>query len=262
MFFSQNLISTWPAFVRKVRGCQEKLLIRLDEFPDSILVTGCQRSGGTMLARTINRSEGMINYRFGKDDELDAALILSGKVSHMPHGRYCFQTTYLNECYPEYFEHPGHRIVWLLRNPYSVVYSMVYHWKNFALNEVFLTCGYDQMDHVDRVRYQRFGIFGIPRIRRAAYAFNGKVRQLFELRRSYPTGQLAVLEYDQLICDKARLLPRVYEFIGLPYKEEYVAPINQLSLSKKDNLNPDERRLVETICMSVYESALRELTIK
>ena len=238
------------------------LLIRLDDFADSILVTGCQRSGGTMLARMITKSEGMINYRFGKDDELDAALILSGVVPHMPHGRYCFQTTYLNECYPEYFEHPVHRIVWSLRNPHSVIYSMIYNWKNFALNEVFLTCGYSQMDHVDRVRFQRFGIFGIPRIRRAAYAFNGKVRQLFELRRGYPADQVAVLEYDQLIHEKARLLPKLYEFIGLPYKQEYAAPINQLSLSKKDKLNPEEKQLIELVCMPVYESALRELTIK
>jgi hypothetical protein len=51
----------------------------------------------------------MTQYYFGSDNELDAALILSGRVAHEPQGRYCFQTTYLNECYSEYFEHrDGH----------------------------------------------------------------------------------------------------------------------------------------------------------
>jgi ligand-binding sensor domain-containing protein len=44
------------------------------------------------------------NYWFGRDDELDAALILSGHVDHQQNGRYCFQTTYINECFREYFE--------------------------------------------------------------------------------------------------------------------------------------------------------------
>ncbi len=118
------------------------LLHRIDEFPDSVLVTGCQRSGTTALARAINASPAMVDYRFGRDDELDAAQILAGRVDHVPRGRYCFQTTYLNQCYGEYLEHRSpQRIVWVLRNPYSVVYSMVYNWGRFAFNELFAACG-------------------------------------------------------------------------------------------------------------------------
>jgi len=98
-------IITWKKFAPEVRpgGCN--LLARLDEFPNSILVSGCQRSGTTMLLRLITQSEGMVNYWFGRDDELDAALILSGFEPHTPHGRYSFQTTYLNECAHEYYDH-------------------------------------------------------------------------------------------------------------------------------------------------------------
>lgn len=262
LFSNKKIPSAWKSFAKRVRGTQEKLLTRLDEFPDSVLVTGCQRSGGTMLARVITKSEGMVNYWFGDDDELDAALVLSGHAPEKPRGRYCFQTTYLNERYPEYFEHPGHRIVWSLRNPHSVAYSMVYNWADFALNELFLTCGYSQMDHVDRIRFQRFGVFGIPRIRRAAYAYNGKVKQLFELRKGYPEGRLAVLEYDQLVREKTRLLPDLYNFIGLPYKDSYADPISERSLKKKDKLNPDEARLLDDVCMPVYQAALDILTVK
>lgn len=263
MIFSKNkLPDTWPAFARRVRGGQEKLLPRLDDYPDSVLVTGCQRSGGTMLARVITRSQGMVNYWFGKDDELDAALVLSGWAKEPCRGRYCFQTTYLNECYPEYFEHPGHRIIWSLRNPHSVVYSMVYNWKNFALDELFLTCGYGEMDHADRIRFQRFGLLGIPRLRRAAYAYNGKVGQLFALKRGYPADRLAVLEYDQLVREKTRLLPDLYQFIGLPYQSQYADPISPRSLNKKDGLKAGEARVVDEICMPVYRAALDALTLK
>ena len=77
-------IKTWRRFAREVRpkGC--RLLSRLERFPKSVLVTGCQRSGTTMLSRIITQSEGMTNYWFGKDDELDAALILSGEVEYDP----------------------------------------------------------------------------------------------------------------------------------------------------------------------------------
>ncbi|MEW5788594.1 MAG: hypothetical protein AB1899_12150 [Pseudomonadota bacterium] len=253
---------TWQAFARRVRGTQEKLLTRLDDYPDSVLVTGCQRSGGTMLARVLTGSEGMVNYWFGDDDELDAALVLAGTVPEPPRGRYCFQTTYLNERYREYFEHPGQRIVWSLRNPHSVVYSMVYNWKDFALNELFLACGYAEMDHVDRIRFQRFGLLGIPRIRRAAYAYNGKVKQVFELRQHYHPDRLTILEYDQLVREKTRLLPELYARIGLAYQDRYADPISERSLKKKDKLKPAESKLLDAVCMPVYEAARAILTLK
>ena len=229
---------------------------RLAEFPDSVLVTGCQRSGGTMLSRLITNSAGMVSYCSGGDCELDAALLLSGQLPHEPRGRYCFQTTYLNERFSEYFEHPEHYVIWLLRNPHSVVYSMVYNWKRFALNELFLQCGYAEMDYRDRVRFQRFGLLGIPPLRRAAYSFNGKVSQLFKLREGYTEERLIVLEYDHLIQEKERVLPTLYERIHLEYDAKYATPISERSLSKKNCLRDKERELVNTLCMPIYNTAL------
>ncbi|WIM06121.1 MAG: sulfotransferase [Candidatus Nitricoxidivorans perseverans] len=253
--------SPWPEFAYQVRGTQEKLLIRLDDFPDSVLVTGCQRSGTTMLARIITQSDGMADYWFSHDDEHDAASILAGRVPHAPKGRYCFQTTYLNERYPEYAEHPGHYLVWVLRNPASVVHSMLYNWKDFALNELFLACGYNWMDHADRVRFLRSGLAGIPRIRRAAYAYNGKVSQLAEVKRNYPSERMVILEYDELVREKEVLLPRLYERIALRYRPEYAASIRAGSLKNKDGLSQDEARQVEAICTPAYQNVLPQLTL-
>lgn len=251
-----EVIKSWKSFSKNIRGTQECLLGHLDEFPDSVLVTGCQRSGGTMLSRVITNSAGMVNYCSDGDDELDAALLLSGQVPHKPRGRYCFQTTYLNERFSEYFEHPAHYIVWLLRNPHSVVYSMVYNWNRFALNELFLQCGYAEMGYRDRVRFQRFGIFGIPPLRRAAYSYNGKVSQLLKLRDGYAKDRLIVLEYDNLIRAKERLLPTLYERIHLAYDSEYTASISKRSLNKKGRLRDREKELIDAVCMPTYNAAL------
>ena len=40
-----------------------------------------------------------------------------------PAGRFCFQTTYLNNHVFEYFEHDHYQLIWVLRNPFSVVVS-------------------------------------------------------------------------------------------------------------------------------------------
>lgn len=251
--FSNHEITTWRKFAHEVRGKQSRLLTRLGDFKNSILVTGCQRSGSTMLSQIITQSDGIVNYKFGKDSELDAALILSGRIPQSNLGRYCFQTTYLNECYHEYFDHPENHIIWVIRNPYSVVYSMLYNWKDFALNELFIQCGYAHMDCRDRIRFQRFGMFGIPRIRRAAYAYKGKISQLCELRYGHSEKLFSVVEYDDLICNKMRIFPLIYDRIGLIYREEYTNSIRKESLSKKDKLSYQERSSIDDICMQVYQ---------
>jgi hypothetical protein len=251
-----NYPTNWQSFARDVRGKQEKLLVRLSEFRNSILVTGCQRSGGTMLSRIFTNSEGMNNYWFGKDDELDAALILSGAVPHTIRGRYCFQTTYLNERWNEYFEHQQrYKMIWCLRNPYSVVYSMVYNWKNFALNELFLSCGFTYMNHEDRVRFQRFGLWGIPRIRRGSYAYAGKVSQLFSLQKGLPSGVLNVVEYDDLVRNKNNILPWLYDRVSVEFRNSDINSISERSLGKKERLSDAERKQVDASCADIFERA-------
>ncbi len=205
-----------------------------------------------MLTRVITNSDGMVKYKSAEDEELDAALILSGRVSPEASGRYCFQTSYLNERYREYFEHPDHSIIWLLRNPFSVVCSMIYNWKRFALNELFLQCGYEHMDFRDRVRFQRFGLLGIPPIRRATYAYNGKISQVFQLIKHYPSDRLNILDYDDLILEKNRLLPILYERINLSYRPEYALSISKSSLQKKNHLKEAEKQLIDDVCIPMY----------
>lgn len=249
-------IKTWRQFAKNVRprGCN--LLKCLDDFPDSILVTGCQRSGTTILSRVLTHSDGMVNYWFGKDDELDAALILSGEVGQAPKGRYCFQTTYLNECYREYFDHHcGFRIIWVLRNPYSVVYSLMYHWRRWTLNELFDNCGAHLLDAQMVKRYRRFGAISIPKVLKACLSYNGKVSQVFDLMEHLAKDSIMVIEYDDLVMDREKQLKKIYSFIDLPYHERYGEIIHQKSTKKKNLLSKKEQDIVRSLCVPVYENA-------
>jgi hypothetical protein len=260
LYNSNCKIKTWRRFAAQVRSKGCGLLGCLDQFPDSILVTGCQRSGTTILSRIITQSDGMTDYWEGKDDELDAALILSGQKQSPGKGRYCFQTTYLNECYREYFEHNGgYRVIWVLRNPFSVVYSMLYHWGRFAFNELFQVCGAELLDDAMAKRYSRIGRFAVPRILRACLAFNGKVSQLFELKKHLPDNAMIVIEYDDLVQDTEHVLPRIYSFIELPYKLQYGQKIHKKSTRKKKRLSQKEDDFVQQFCMPVYERAKKLL---
>ena len=255
-------VRTWRQFARMVRSRGCSLLSRLDDFPNSILVTGCQRSGTTMLSRIFTRSHGMVNYWFGSDDELDAALILAGVVQHTPRGRYCFQTTYLNECVHEYFTHDtGHKMVWVLRHPFAVVRSMLHNWGGFALNELFSACGSHLLDEKSRKFYDWFGVWGVSRVRRACLAYCGKVSQLFQLNGRLRHNHIIVVDYEGMVKDKERVLPELYRFIDLPYQARYADMIHGRSLGKHSSLSERERALVESLCMPTYEAARKLVSL-
>jgi len=248
-------VTTWQRFDDVVGASQQHLLERLSDFPDSVLVTGCQRSGTTMLSRVIQASDQMTSYCFGPDDELDAALLLSGYVEHAPQGRYCFQTTYLNERYGEYFEHPAdNKIIWVLRNPAAVVRSMLGNWEDSALTRVFESCGAPHADRFDGLAYRLFGTGGVSRERQACWSYYGKLRQLFELKRRRPENTLLVIDYDDLVLQPSRTLRTVFDFIAVPWLERYAAPIHQRSV--RPALPPRNRPgAAWGRCLAIYEES-------
>ncbi|MGH8222484.1 MAG: hypothetical protein ACREQZ_05875, partial [Woeseiaceae bacterium] len=139
---SSRRIRSWQRFNKRIAVGGRSLLRELPRFPGAVLVAGCQRSGTTVLTRVIAGAEGFCTFRITKDDELDAALILAGEERFLPTARVCFQTTYLNDSFREYIgTQADFKLIWVIRNPFSVVYSMVYHWKTFALEDLYSRCG-------------------------------------------------------------------------------------------------------------------------
>jgi len=250
-----DTVMSWQEF-RKITSDNCKLLQRLDEFPDSILVTGCQRSGTTMLSRIITQSEGMVSYYFGPDDELDAALILSGLVEHTPQGGYCFQTAYVEQCYHEYYEHTGgHKIVWVLRNPYSTIYSLLYNWAPQSLDNMFRSFIVPSLTGSDKFVYKFLGIRGISRVKQAAFIYNRKITQLLEIIPTLGVNRMAIIDYDELVMNRPILLPKIYKFIDLEYNHTYADKIHSKSLKKSSDLSQKETAVIEKLCQPLYAQA-------
>jgi hypothetical protein len=242
-----------------VDGC--KLLEKLDNFPNSILVAGCQRSGTTAVSRLITESEGMTKFWFGKDDELDAALILAGRVQHNNKGRYCFQTTYLDNNYYEYLDHNGYKLIWVIRNPFSVIYSMLSNWKIAALNRLFKNCGSQLLESREKEKYRKYGILSISKIKRACLSYNAKVSQVFDLKKSLNYDALLIIDYDDLVQNKNELLPFVYNFLNLDYQDKYAMRLNSHSIGKA-NFSKESWDYIESTCLPVYKEAKKLLTVQ
>lgn len=259
-------VTTWPQFGKKIRKTDHKLLGSLSHFVDPILITGCQRSGTTILTEVLLQTSQIIDYRSRLDSELQGALILCGEQPIPTTGRYCFQTTFLNEKYYEYWEHHGRfKMIFLIRNPFSVVYSMCYHWKrktqfyNFALNELFDSCGMQMLNEKEKKRYDLLGKFTIPQIRKACLAYVGKTSQVFEIKEKLKDN-VVIIDYDDLIHKKILVLPFVFDFANVPFLESYLNFIHSQGIKRADKLSHAEREAVQLTCWNLYER-VRELAV-
>lgn len=253
---------TWQKFIRGPRLDNDSLLASLDEFSNPILLAGCQRSGTTILTRIIAGSAGFSSLALTDDDELDAALALSGKIILPKETRYCFQTTYLNERYVEYRTvSPRQKLIWVLRNPESVVHSMLYNWKRFALNELYEACG------VRRVRAARLHRVRMPwplgpsALEKACWSYVAKTEQLLEIRNWFPDENLLVIDYDALVSASDRWLPRLFEFVGEPYDERYGEALSKSSLVKKDALSGGQKRVIADIARPAYDRCIEYVSV-
>ena len=253
----------WRKFAREERGEGKDLFKELSNLDRSILVAGCQRSGTSILTRALVQSPELSKFRTNDDNELDGAYILAGIGTVDESKRYCFQTTYLNESYVEYFRHKGeYQLVWLIRNPYSVIYSMLYNWLRYPLNELFQSCGIGSLTKLEKEKYLRYGLLKIPPIKRACYAYVGKINQLIEIRQALDDSQLAVVDYDDLVTNSQGILSALCDFLGLTYRFDYSNIMNLDSLRKAAMLTNTKRQIVQRICQSSYDDARLLLTIK
>jgi len=251
--FSSGQINSWKRFAKQVRprGCD--LLSNLPDYTDSVLVAGCQRSGTTAIANIITASDGMVNYWTERDSELEAALLLAGETLNDSAGRYCFQTTYLNECISEYQSYVGqYKLIWVVRNPHSVVYSMMYNWGNFAFNELFDACGFLDLDEYKQKKYKKFGRFGFSKLHKACHSYNVKTSQILTLKDKLPEGDVLIVEYDDLVNNANEKLKYIYGFIDLPYNKNYSAKLRTASLNKFKNFSAADKKFIQNECAETY----------
>jgi len=253
-------IRSWAAFHAIVKQPNRPLLAKLDEYSDAILVAGCQRSGTTALARLLKRADGMIDHAFGHDDELDGALLLAGYATRGTEGRHCFQTTYLNDRFREYFDHRDFRLIWMLREPRSVVYSMLNNWKRGALNRLFDACGADVLAQADPAPSMSHTWLGPSRLAKACSSYVAKTAQTAELRERLG-DRISIVDYDELVARKQELLPELCEFVGLEYDARLGDALHARSVAKREQLGARDADYVDRFCSAVYADALALRTI-
>ena len=240
---------TWQRFHRRARRPGMPLLQRLARYPRCVLVAGCQRSGTTMLTRLLAGAAGFARLQLTPDDELDAALALAGFIDLPEDRRYCFQTTFLNECYADYRTlGADQRLIWVLRNPYSVVYSMLYNWRRFGLNQLYATCGGASAGLRSSLPWP----LGPSRLEKACLAYRGKIGQILSIRHLVPAAQLLVVDYDVLIGSPGEWLPRIFGFAGADYDAAYVRLVQRDSANKAQRLSRAARRRIEEVALPIY----------
>jgi hypothetical protein len=71
-----------------------------------------------------------------------------------------------------------------------------------------------------------------------------------------------VVDYDDLVIRKGVVLPAIYSFVDLKYKEEYADKVHSKSLRKGEGLSRRETATVESLCESVYQRARTLITIR
>ena len=245
---------SWARFHSGPRQWQSKaLLAAADRYRRSIYVAGCQRSGTTMVTRIIAGADGFRPLALTRDDELDAALALCGLID-LPNGsRYALQTTYLNEMYREYAQAPGDaRLIWMIRNPYSVVFSMLHHWRRAALDRL-----YSGLSTLSPPPARKSGVLGVllgtARIEKACSAYALKTGQVREIRSWLPASRLMVVDYDDLIRDPTTWLRAIFEFAETPFRDSYVHAIRSDRRHLGDRLSGRAQALVKELALPVYE---------
>jgi len=249
----------WKNFTRNVRP-KGGLLSSLSNYPGSILVTGCQRSGTTLVTRLLVQSPEINDIWVSKDDEFDAAIILSGNQQVKSQGRYCFQTTYVNDAYNEYIENKDlpFKIIWVVRNPFSVVNSMLHNWGHFALNDTFKACGdkyYKDSNRMSGLPQKR--LFGPKDIEKACFSYVGKQQQLFKLIEHFTNDRLLVVNYESIIEKPQESVPTIFDFSDLSYKSDYIKLIKSSNKLRGEDKNSD---VIESLCADAYKKA-RKLAV-
>lgn len=229
------------------------MLSVVDLFDSPIFVSGCQRSGTTVISRAIRQSQMIADMDYSIDDELEAAYILSGEHEVPLSTRYCFQTTYVNECYYEYKKiNNKFSIIWVIRNPYSVVYSMVYNWARYPLNELFFSCGLQVAIKSGRVKRKTFSTLRLSAIEKACYSYCAKNNQIIEMVNNLNDINLMVIDYDHLVSNKVRILSEIYEFLNLPFQESFAGIIHAQSIEKSNRLSEGDEKTIKSLCEASY----------
>ena len=256
LVWQQPPVTSWADFDELVALPGRPLLARLDDYEDSLLVAGCAGSGTTAIARLFKRTDGIADHAFGHDDELDGALLLAGHMERFDDRRHCFQTSYLGDRFREYFEHGDFRLIWILREPATVVSAMLSGWKRAALDRLLPPGGGRPYTEATG----RSVSAGGSRLDRACAAYTRSIACTFEIAaRLGPRA--AIVDYDDLAARRAQLLPQLCTFAGTPFDRRHLCHLHGKSVHRAHTLADWETARVAELAAPAYRRARALCTI-
>jgi hypothetical protein len=239
-------IASWSEFYSIIGD--EPLLAKLDDYPDALLIAGCDWSATTAITRLFKRLSPFADSSWGHDDELDGALLLAGRRERRAIGRTCFQTTYLRDRYREYFTHDDFKLVWIVREPRATVRSMLAS-RGRALPP----------RNVLGLAGKSAGGQGASRLEKACAAYLASIRQTTELKERLGE-RVAVIDYDELAADRNRLLPALCRFAGVACDADVLRHLHGKSV-RKGSLASFEAAIVDQLALPAYRRARAAATL-
>lgn len=233
-------ITSWHDF--HVATADVPLLAHLDDYPDSLLIAGCDWSAVTAITRLFKRLPAFADSSWGHDDELDGALLLAGLRERPMADRHCFQTSYVRERYREYFAHDRFRLVWIVREPRAAVRSL-------------LVDGQRTLPHRTALGLagKSSGGQGVSRLEKACATYVASIRQTLELKERLGE-RVAVIDYDELVADRRRLLPALCRFASVRCDSQVLRHLHGKS-ARKGALASWEGAIVDELALPVYRRA-------
>jgi hypothetical protein len=238
--------SSWHDFYQVI--ADRPLLAKLDDYPDALLIAGCDWSATTAVTRLFKRLPCFVDSSWSHDDELDGALLLAGLRARSTVGRHCFQTSYVGDRYHEYLAHDSYRLVWVVREPRSAVRSLL--------------CSRDK----SLPRRAALGLAakcaagqGASRLEKACATYLASIRQTVELKERLG-DRIAVVDYDELCAARARLLPALCRFASVPCDRHLLRHLHGKSV-RKGALASWEATVIDELAGLAYRRARRATTL-
>jgi hypothetical protein len=237
-------ITAWPDFYAAL--ADQPFLAALDEYPDALLISGCDWSAVTAITSLFKRLPRFADAAWGHDDELDGALLLAGLREPAAAGRACFQTTYVRERYREYFAHERYKLVWIVREPRAAVRSLLSSRERALLPRTALGLT------------GKSGT-GASRLEKACAEYLASIRQTLELKERLGE-RVAVVDYDELAADRNRLLPALCRFASVGCNASLLRHLHGKSV-RKGVLASWEAAIVDELALPAYRRARSAATL-
>jgi len=230
-------VTSWQDFYAATVG--QPLLARLDEYPDALLIDGCDWSATTAVTRLFKRLPCFADSSWSHDDELDGALLLAGLRTGATDDRHCFQTSYLREDFREYFAHERYRLIWIVREPRAAVCSLLGAWEK-ALPRRAASGSIDKSAVTSRLE-------------KACSTYLASIGRTLEIKERLG-DRVVIIDYDELARERIRLLPALCEFASVACDSHLLRHLHGKSV-RKGVLASWEATVTDQLTLAAYRRA-------